>query len=205
VRPRFAGGILITGWLALTAGCGGRAADRAAPAAAGAGTPAAAAAVGCPASGSPGLRGRAPALSGLRFSCLGAGPAVDLGGLGGGRPVLINVWATWCLPCQRETPRLQRAHQRAGCSVLFLGVDTLDSRPSAQQFLQRLRVSYPQLADTRGLTRSRLHSPGIPITLAVRADGSVAFRHFGEMSDAQIGQALRSVQAGLPTAGAGSG
>jgi cytochrome c biogenesis protein CcmG/thiol:disulfide interchange protein DsbE len=54
---------------------------------------------------------------------LSAGPTVDPARLGGS-PVLVNLWASWCVPCQQEMPALQRAYARYGRQVRFVGVDT---------------------------------------------------------------------------------
>jgi cytochrome c biogenesis protein CcmG, thiol:disulfide interchange protein DsbE len=178
---------------ALLAGCGGRSpgSPGSAPVARAdqyAGEP-------CPAPGSPGVDGHSRLLAGLDLACLGAGSAVPLRRLGGSRPVLVNLWASWCAPCTRETPRLQRAHAAAGARVLFLGIDTLDTPGSGRGFLADAGAHYPQLSDPDGLVRGRLRAAGLPMTVLLARSGQIVFRHIGELSEADLAAALARVGA----------
>ena len=83
----------------------------------------------------------APASGGLpdvTLPCLGDGPAVHLAGLRG-TPSVVNLWGSWCGPCQKETPYLARAHARLGKAVRFLGVDTADDPDSALDFAAHVK------------------------------------------------------------------
>lgn len=111
----------------------------------------------------------------------------------GGRPVLVNLWASWCAPCQRETPMLVQVHRRFGSAVTFLGVDTQDERGSAADFLAAFGVTYPQLSDPDGRLLHRLGSSGLPITLLLDRDGRVAFTQHGELKPAALQRALEHV------------
>ena len=66
------------------------------------------------------------ALDSIELPCLTPGPAADLAKLRG-RPVLVNMWASWCGPCRDEMPILTAAHERLGDQVQFLGVNTADA------------------------------------------------------------------------------
>jgi cytochrome c biogenesis protein CcmG/thiol:disulfide interchange protein DsbE len=98
---------------------------------------------------------RLPALS---LPCLTPGPDVDLAAVGG-RPVLVNLWASWCDPCLREMPLLQQAYAEYGGEVEFVGVDTKDRAEAAAAFLGTVDVTYPQLVDLDG---ALLRSTGVP-------------------------------------------
>jgi cytochrome c biogenesis protein CcmG/thiol:disulfide interchange protein DsbE len=147
----------------------------------------------CPAPGSPGVDGHNRVLAGLDLACLGAGAAVPLDRLGGSRTVLVNLWASWCGPCTRETARLQRLHVAVGDQVLFLGVDTLDSPGSARRLLTDADARYPQLSDPSGLVRGRLRAVGLPMTVLLAGSGRIVFRHVGELSAADLAAALARV------------
>lgn len=126
----------------------------------------------------------------VTLRCLGRGPALALDRLPA-RPYIVNLWASWCVPCQREAPRLAAAaatHDRVG----FLGIDTQDERGSALDFLHHFGIDYPQLVDPNGDVLHRLPAPGIPVTLAVDASGHVVYRRIGELSSAQLAAALRA-------------
>lgn len=128
-------------------------------------------------------------LPALTLPCLTPGPAVDLSSLGG-RPVLINLWATWCGPCRDELPILQAAHLRHGDEVQFLGVDTRDSTDAAAAYLPEVGVTYPQLVDPDGDLLANLRIPGLPVTIVLDADGRIAAKHIGELSSDTLEELL---------------
>jgi cytochrome c biogenesis protein CcmG, thiol:disulfide interchange protein DsbE len=90
-----------------------------------------------------------------------------------GTPVLVNIWASWCTPCQEETPDLVRAHTMWGNRVRFIGVDAQDNRSGAIQFLGDYGVTYPSVFDPGNdiPVSYGLFSP--PATLFFDADGTL--------------------------------
>ncbi|HET7529605.1 MAG TPA: TlpA disulfide reductase family protein [Mycobacteriales bacterium] len=120
----------------------------------------------------------APAAGGLpdvTLHCLGKGPQVRMAALRG-RPTLVNIWGSWCGPCQQETPYLQQAHARLGAKVRFLGVDTEDSANSALDFAAHARppMRYPSVVDDDKAVLLGVHGPSaVPMTIFVGADGRV--------------------------------
>lgn len=121
----------------------------------------------------------------VRLPCLVDGPDVALDDLGD-RPVLVNLWASWCAPCREEMPLLQQAYERYGDRVGFLGVNTEDPRSAAVALLADLDVTYAQVVDTDKELMTGLAAPGLPVTLAVDADGRVVDRQIGQMSAARL-------------------
>ena len=98
-----------------------------------------------------------------------------------GRPLLINVWATWCRPCREEMPSLEQLSRRlAGHGVRVIGV-TLDADLNlAMEFVRRNGLTFPNYAD--GMSRPLRHSlriDALPETLLVAADGSITARVLG--------------------------
>lgn len=136
-------------------------------------------------------------LPNLTLPCLIAGPAVDLSELRG-RPVVINLWATWCRPCRDEMPVLQDAQRRYGKRVAFVGVNTRDDPARAGLFLQEIGVTYPQIVDFDGDLLGYTRVPGLPVTIFLHPDGRIAGRHVGALNrerlDALIGSTLVMAQ-----------
>ena len=140
-------------------------------------------------------RTRLASLPDLTLSCLGTGPAraVDAGD---GRPTVVNLWASWCAPCVREMPLLQRTAHRAGDEVRFVGIDVQDEPASAAGLLQATGVRYDQYADPDGEVRSALRAVGLPVTLVFDAQGREVARRFGEVEGSWLDDAL--LEAGVP-------
>jgi thiol-disulfide isomerase/thioredoxin len=103
----------------------------------------------------------------------------DLGQLKG-RVVVVNFWASWCVPCRTELPDLQKVSgEFAGQPVTFVGVDASDERGAAAALLRRTGVTYPTVYDRRGIyggIASRWSVTGLPQTWFVAKDGSRSLR-----------------------------
>lgn len=100
-----------------------------------------------------------------------------------GRPLLINVWASWCGPCLEEMPELQRyAASQGETGVQVVGI-ALDEAANVRDFLLRVPVSYPLLLDTPGPADAgvRLGNPRgvLPYSVLVSADGRLLKQRIG--------------------------
>jgi thiol-disulfide isomerase/thioredoxin len=126
----------------------------------------------CPASSAGSVSGGLPDVT---LPCLGIGPAVRMSALRG-TPTLLNLWGSWCGPCQKETPYLAQAHARLGASVRFLGVDTEDQADSALDFAAHVRppMRYPSVLDDNKAVLLAVHGPSaVPMTIYVDASGHI--------------------------------
>lgn len=194
-RPRrWRATVLVLGLLA--AGCG---ADQAVgPADAGDAAPSAAVPSGvadCASLTADGqVVGGEDALPALELPCLAGGPEVSMDDLGS-RPVLVNLWASWCGPCREEMPMLQAAYERSGSQVGFLGVITQDTASASTSFLGDFGVTYAQVVDEDGALLKELGAPGLPVTLAVDADGRIIDRQIGQVSEARLGELVGELEA----------
>lgn len=153
----------------------------------------------CPAAAAPDTQ--LPAVS---LRCLGPGPALSLDRLPA-RPFVINLWASWCEPCRREAPRLAAAAAAAAGRVTFLGVDSDDDRDPALAFVHDFGINYAQLVDPNSYVLHRLSVPGLPVTLAVDATGRVVYRRIGEISAAQLADAVHASDATASASPVGGG
>jgi cytochrome c biogenesis protein CcmG/thiol:disulfide interchange protein DsbE len=111
----------------------------------------------------------------------------DLDGLRG-RVVVVNFWASWCVPCREEMPALEQASQayaEAGRPVTVIGVDASDVRSEAAKFLGEVGVTYPTVYDQQGLRGGVAASwtvTALPQTWFVARDGSRAGRIAGRLT-----------------------
>ena len=145
---------------------------------------------------------RSAGLPQTRLPCFVGGPPVNMAALGG-RPSLVNLWASWCGPCQREMPALQKAYARYHSQIAFLGVDTTDDRDSANDFLGTIGIHYPQVSDLRGDVLHRVGGPGLPVTLVLSANGAVVYSHRGQLKPADLMTALTAAGIARPAVDAG--
>ncbi|MBP7971807.1 MAG: TlpA disulfide reductase family protein [Candidatus Nanopelagicales bacterium] len=119
----------------------------------------------------------------VTLDCLGRGPEVRLAGLRG-KPMVVNVWASWCAPCRKELPVFGEVSRATGDSVQFLGIDLADDRLSALRFASASKMGFPSVQDPNSTVRAGLRLVGVPTTLLVRPDGTIAGR-IGIVADAQ--------------------
>lgn len=121
-----------------------------------------------------------------------AGRTLRLGGLRG-YPVVVNFWASWCVPCKQEAPRLDAAAQHHAGKVAFLGIDVQDLTSDARTFLRYHRVRYPSLRDNGGATYDGYGLTGVPETYWIDRRGRIVAHYAGPVSSAQL-------EAGIDTA-----
>lgn len=110
-----------------------------------------------------------------------------------GRPVILNLWAAWCAPCVRETPRLEKAYaayRRRG--IVVLGIDQGDSPRNVRSFAAKLHLTYPILLD-RNEVFGAAAGFNFPTTVFVDRRGAVRSVHRGEIGSAELQRRMRSI------------
>lgn len=108
-----------------------------------------------------------------------------------GRPVVLNFWASWCVPCRAELRDFQAAHRRLGDRVAFLGIDRQDDREEALQLLGQAGVTYPSAADREGSLDRPFGLRGMPTTVFISADGVVVDHVTGQVKASRLDDLLR--------------
>lgn len=110
----------------------------------------------------------APAATWLRFD----GSQGSLAELGG-RPVVLNFWASWCTPCLKEMPDFEEVHQELGDRVAFVGINVRDGVDPATRMIERTGVTYELGRDPSGELVLAFGGVILPTTVLVDADGTV--------------------------------
>ncbi len=138
----------------------------------------------CPTKGQPAKGGTL--LPDLTLSCLGGSGSVSLRNLTG-TPTILNFWATWCTDCVQEMNALQQFATAAGSKVRVLGVNTQDASQNAPlSLLTDAKIHFASLYDQEGKVTRALGLPGLPVTVLVRPDGSVAGKQIGPVTFDQL-------------------
>jgi thiol-disulfide isomerase/thioredoxin len=127
-----------------------------------------------------------------RFAGFAGGPAFTLPEDLRGRPLVLNVWASWCKPCRREMPAFQSVYLKTQGTVGFLGVDYLDQADAARRLAADTGVTYPLAADPKGTEVAKFGVTALPTTLFFSADGVLRGRRFGELTADRLRAAMRS-------------
>lgn len=105
-----------------------------------------------------------------------------------GTPVLLNVWATWCKPCVREMPALERLHQEmgpGGLSIVAVSVDNAafgiaDPVHSVKSFAEEYGLTFTILLDPESRIESAFQVVGLPMTFLIDREGRIVERIIGE-------------------------
>lgn len=110
-----------------------------------------------------------------------------------GKVVLLNFWASWCVPCKQEAGMMEAAWRRwRGKGVVFLGVDAQDFSSDAERFIRAHGITYPNLHDGAGGTSSRYGVTGFPETWFIDRRGKLVVDHVsGPMGATRIDGDLR--------------
>ena len=91
-----------------------------------------------------------------------------------GKAVVVNFWASWCIPCRDEAPVLQKTDERyRDQGLVVLGVDVNDFRQDARRFMKRYGLSYPVVYDGKGSTVGKWGVRGFPETFFVDRSGKL--------------------------------
>jgi thiol-disulfide isomerase/thioredoxin len=105
-----------------------------------------------------------------------------------GHPIVINKWASWCVPCQTEFPVFESVGTERGKQVAFIGVNGTDKDPAARRFLDQRWLPFPSYTDPDEDIARAIEAPkNYPMTVFVGRDGETKYIHSGPYkSDGQL-------------------
>ena len=125
-----------------------------------------------------------------------------------GRPSLVVFWASWCGPCEREAPAVERLARSPAGAGRIVGVDWSDALSGAKAFITRFGWTFPNLRDAEGTVGNDYGISGLPTTFVLDGRGHIATTLRGPQDDSSLSRALAAAAAGrscTPTAGRSSG
>jgi cytochrome c biogenesis protein CcmG, thiol:disulfide interchange protein DsbE len=106
-----------------------------------------------------------------------------------GKPVFLNLWASWCAPCRNEMPDIDDAATRHP-EVTFLGIAVQDAARPSMDFAEEIGVKYALGFDESGEVDAGYAPPGLPATFIISTNGRVVERIFGPLTVDQIDEKL---------------
>ncbi|MBA3059611.1 MAG: redoxin family protein [Gammaproteobacteria bacterium] len=127
-----------------------------------------------------------------------AGEPAKLAELAGGKPMVVNLWATWCPPCRREMPVLAAAQQQES-GVTFVFVNQGEARETIQRYLSIEKIYLANvLLDVGARLGREVGSGSLPTTLFYDAKGRLVDTHLGQLSAASLASKLAKLRLPAP-------
>lgn len=121
------------------------------------------------------------------------GPKTTLASLRG-EPALINFWASWCEPCRKEAPELERLARSLGGAGRLVGIDYTDQADGGREFIRQYGWTFPILSDPDGVYGARYRFSGLPTTVVLDARGRIVEKLRGPQTVTELRRALRAAQ-----------
>lgn len=112
-----------------------------------------------------------------------------------GKTVIVNFWATWCVPCRSEMPAINAVSQENPSKVAVVAVDVLEGPVLVIDYVDKLHLSFVPLLDPYGVVTKQYHVDSMPTSFFVASDGTIRAINVGPMDRALIEQNLRKAGA----------
>jgi cytochrome c biogenesis protein CcmG, thiol:disulfide interchange protein DsbE len=112
-----------------------------------------------------------------------------------GAPAVVNFWASWCEPCRRESPEVERFYRSLHGEAGLVGIDYTDQADAARGFIARYGLTYPMLSDPDGVYGARYGFSGLPTTVILDAHGRIFETLRGPQTAADLRAAVRRAAA----------
>ena len=112
------------------------------------------------------------------------------------KPAVVNVWASWCIPCRSEAPLLNVAVEAHGDEIVFIGVDVQDSQTGAKRFLAEFGLDFEHFFDRDRSIPNHYATLGTPITLFFDVDGQLVDTHQGVIDERGLALGIDELLAG---------
>ena len=114
-----------------------------------------------------------------------------------GRPVLVDFWASWCVPCRQEAATLEQVWQSYHATdLLFVGVGVQDREAAARAFLDEFAITYPNGRDTDGKISIDYGLMGVPEKLLINRQGQIVRKLVGPVPAAVLTDLLDALVRG---------
>jgi len=110
-----------------------------------------------------------------------------------GNPVIINFWATWCIPCKEEMPLLEKVSKQYAGKLLVFGVNVGEGKELVTPFIEEVGVTFPILLDETQQVADLYFVRNFPITFFIDDSGMIRAMHIGTLQESQIERYLSTI------------
>lgn len=110
-----------------------------------------------------------------------------------GQWVILNFWATWCVPCVEEMPALQAIANNFADNLLLLGLNVGENADAVRAFVDQHDIRFPILVDVDAATRMNYQVMGLPQTVVIAPNGEIVWRQFGPVEIDSFSALLRDL------------
>jgi cytochrome c biogenesis protein CcmG, thiol:disulfide interchange protein DsbE len=111
-----------------------------------------------------------------------------------GQPVVLNFWATWCNPCQRELPALRTASERYAGEVAIIAVDQAEAPATVQAYVDKLGLPFTIPLDADNSIGQRYNVYGLPTTYFIDRQGIIRQQWTGEMNSITLAEGIAKIR-----------
>ncbi|HBI51752.1 MAG TPA: peroxiredoxin [Ruminococcaceae bacterium] len=113
-----------------------------------------------------------------------------------GKPVIINIWATWCPPCRNELPHFEKLYKECGSRVQFMMIDKESKQKlnDVKKFIKDGKYTFPVFYDWDNSAYEAYGTGAIPVTIAVNADGEIVYNQAGMLDESSLRKIIDSIK-----------
>ena len=122
-----------------------------------------------------------------------------------GKTVLLDFWASWCLPCREEAGDLEAAWKQQGDDVIFLGINIQDKEPDALKFIEEFGMTFANGRDPEGKVSVDYGVWGIPEAFFISPTGRITYKHIGAIPPPVLAAKLQEARRDLVSTEGGRG
>ena len=112
-----------------------------------------------------------------------------------GKPIYLNLWASWCPPCRAEMPEIEKLYQETkNTDLVILAVNLGDSTDVVQKFMSQNKLNFIALADTKNIVGDMYQANAIPVSVFIDRNGNIVDKRVGGIQLTDMEQCVQEIK-----------